>query len=134
MKGFSRATGIAATAVLCLLLALPAGCAQHSAASDIPLIGALVTVGENVPPPRRPTGPRVASKGRELTFVTKGTDPLGVHLYQFDWGDGSWSLWLGPRQSHVYRRTGTFRVKARERCPLDLFTTKWSASKLVTIR
>jgi hypothetical protein len=97
------------------------------------VIGALVTVAENVPPPRRPTGPRVASKGRELTFETRGTDPLEVHLYQFDWGDGSRSLWLGSQQSHTYRRTGTFRVRAREKCPLDLFTTKWSGAKLVTI-
>ena len=72
--------------------------------------------------------------GQKLTFSTNGTDPLGVHDYMFDWGDGSKLSWKGDdKQSHTYLLAGTYSIRAREKCPLEFFETGWSGTTDVTI-
>ena len=57
---------------------------------------------DNNPPlkPDKPTGPTSGKIGREYSYHTMTTDPDGDQLfYQWDWGDGSFSQWLGPYNS-----------------------------------
>ena len=87
-----------------------------------------------VPPPDDPKGPRTGMVGQKLTFSTDGTDPLSVHEYMFDWGDGSRLSWKSDdKQSHTYLAEGTYSIRAREKCPLEFFTTDWSGTTEVTI-
>ena len=87
-----------------------------------------------VPPPDDPEGPSTGMVGQKLTYKTEGNDPLGYHEFQFDWGDGTTGGWKeNEKQSHTYQYEGTFKIRARERCPLGLFLTGWSGSKTVTI-
>ena len=91
--------------------------------------------GLPVSPPKTPKGPSVGKVGEKLTFVTEGSDPLNVHEYQYDWGDGTAWKWVrkGEKQSHVYSRPGTFSVRAREKCPWNAFVTDWSKARVVAI-
>ena len=57
---------------------------------------------DNNPPlkPDKPTGPTSGKIGREYSYYIMTTDPDGDQLfYQWDWGDGSFSQWLGPYNS-----------------------------------
>jgi len=40
------------------------------------------------PAPDRPDGPSACKVGQKVEFETKGTDPLDVHEFQWDFGDG----------------------------------------------
>jgi hypothetical protein len=86
-----------------------------------------------VPPPDRPKGPSAGTVGEKLKYTTKGTDPLNVHKYQYDWGDGNVGKWRSEKQSHKCTQPGTFSIKVREKCPLELFVTDWSKPRAVTI-
>lgn len=91
-------------------------------------------IGFSVPPPDTPSGPSTGKVGQKLTYSTKGSDPLGVHDYMFDWGDATASDWDDKAtQSHIYRKAGTFRIRAKEKCPADVFVTDWSDPKTVKI-
>lgn len=53
-------------------------------------------------PPIKPTikGPSEGVTRREYTFIGRSTDPDENQIYYlFDWGDGSQSQWLGPKNS-----------------------------------
>ncbi|GAG22019.1 unnamed protein product, partial [marine sediment metagenome] len=50
--------------------------------------------------PDKPTGPNSGKIGREYSYHTITTDPDGDQLfYQWDWGDDSFSQWIGPYNS-----------------------------------
>ena len=86
------------------------------------------------PAPDEPSGPTTGVVGQKLVFRTEGLDPLNVHEFKFAWGDGTTSGWKDTaRRTHVYRAPGTYRIRARERCPLQLFTSDWSDRATVTI-
>jgi len=92
------------------------------------------SVSSFVSPPDRPKGPSTGKVWQELTYRTEGTDPLGAHDYKFKWGDGTTSGWSSKtKQSHVYKKPGTYKIRAKERCPLGLFETDWSDPKTVVI-
>jgi len=87
-----------------------------------------------VSPPDRPKGPSTGKVWQELTYRTEGTDPLEVHDYKFKWGDGTTSGWSSKtKQSHVYKKPGTYKIRAKEKCPLGFFETDWSDPKTVVI-
>ena len=99
-------------------------------------------VPPNNPPniPERPTG-RVSGKpGVTYLYSTKSTDPEGQQLcYQWDWGDGNVSDWLGPIISgqtttvtHSWSQQGTYQVKVKCR---DTFNDEsdWSEPLSVTM-
>ena len=55
-----------------------------------------------IPPnkPTTPSGPSNGKTGVECTYSTSTTDPNNYDLYYlFDWGDGTFSGWLGPYPS-----------------------------------
>ena len=76
---------------------------------------------ESNPPskPNRPNGPVNGKVGTEYTFTTSATDPDGDKIYyQFDWGDGTTSGWVGPFNSgstgsakKTWNSQDTFEIK-----------------------
>jgi len=74
--------------------------------------------------PAKPSGPDEGAEFQELTFSAITTDPEGEMIYyQFDWGNGEFSNWLGPynsgatvETSYAWDTAGTYeiRVKAKD--------------------
>jgi hypothetical protein len=71
--------------------------------------------------PKKPAGATIAEVGLEYSYITSSIDPDGDSLYyQWDWGDGSVSDWLGPfvsgmdvSASHIWANGGDFLIKVR---------------------
>ncbi len=89
---------------------------------------AFITFGEssgNTEPnkPSRPTGETGGKTGISYSYSSMTTDPEGDQLhYNFSWGDGTYSGWIGPynsgdtvTESHVWDTEGTFSVKIKAR-------------------
>jgi len=86
----------------------------------------LAIASESQPPekPDRPDGPTSGGVNTEYTYTTSTTDPDGDQVsYLWDWGDGTYSIWLGPYNSgatasatHSWSEQGTYsiRVKAKD--------------------
>jgi hypothetical protein len=104
---------------------------------------ATLTVGEpNLPPekPAKPTGRVNGETGNTYMYSTSTTDPDGDGLYyQWDWGDGNFSDWMGPYASGNTASTqkswdvaGTYsiRVMARDSAGND---SPWSDPLDVTM-
>ena len=81
-----------------------------------------LAIGEKSNPPVKPTtpdGPATGEVGTEYTYTTSTTDPDGDKIsYMFDWGDGTFSGWVGPINSgatasakKTWNSQGTFQVK-----------------------
>jgi len=95
---------------------------------------AQVTV-KNQPPnkPDTPEGETQGRKGREYTYTTSSTDPEGDQvLYQWDWGDGTVSEWLGPynsseicEASHTWEDRGDYSIKVKAKDTSDA-QSDWS--------
>jgi hypothetical protein len=97
--------------------------------------------GPNTPPnvPETPSGPDEGISGVLYTFFSSTIDPDGDNVsYQFDWGDGNLSTWLGPYPSDVqvyapysWGDPGTFsvRVKAKD----EYAESQWSGAHPITI-
>jgi len=50
--------------------------------------------------PTKPVGPTQGVINEEYTFSTSTTEPDGEQIYyMFDWGDGTYSEWIGPYSS-----------------------------------
>jgi hypothetical protein len=97
---------------------------------------------QNRPPrePARPEGPRVSFTGRdsEYTAVTIDADDNDLY-YLFDWGDGTFSEWLGPLPSgepitvqHNWTERGSYeiRVKAMDTAQAE---SDWSEPLAVVV-
>jgi len=73
--------------------------------------------------PSKPVGKTLAVWNREYSYTSTTTDPNGDQIYyQFDWGDGTNSGWLGPYNSgatgtgtHTWTVLGNYSVKVRAR-------------------
>ncbi len=97
---------------------------------------------ENHPPatPTIPTGPTSGTVAVNYTFTTSTTDPDNDPLlYEFDWGDGSTSGWVGPfasgspgSASHVWTSGNIFNVSVRAKDTIGAIT-EWSGSTSITI-
>lgn len=90
--------------------------------------------------PMKPDGETNIQTGTKYDFTTSTTDPNEDNIiYQFDWGDGTKSGWIGPYQSdeqvtasHSYRDSGVYqiRVKAKD---INNFEGGWSDSLEVSV-
>jgi hypothetical protein len=77
----------------------------------------------NTPPnkPSKPSGTTSGNINTQYTYTSSTTDPDGDQVfYQWDWGDGSTSSWLGPfgsgvtaSASHTWTTKNTFSVKVK---------------------
>jgi PKD repeat protein len=80
---------------------------------------------DNTPPgrPNTPTGETTGYHGTSYFYATSGSDPDTDEVYyQFDWGDGTMSSWLGPYQSgeaiqasYIWHTPGFYQVKAHSK-------------------
>lgn len=79
----------------------------------------------NFPPekPERPSGPSAGFPNTKYKYSTSTDDPdKDQIMYQFDWGDGTRSSWLGPygsgkriNYSHIWAGEGTYKIRVRAR-------------------
>jgi hypothetical protein len=77
----------------------------------------------NTPPnkPTKPSGPTTGVPNTSYTYTTSATDPEGDLVYfQWNWGDGNISAWLGPygsgvtaSASHSWSAKGTYQVTVK---------------------
>ena len=90
--------------------------------------------------PAIPSGSLTVKPGETASFSTSTTDPDNDELlYQFDWGDGRRSDWLGPYLSGanctgevVYPNAGPYPVKVRSKdCWGDI--TDWTTYVVVNV-
>jgi hypothetical protein len=87
-------------------------------------------------PPSSPDvgGDNFGKVGQELTLNAAATDPDGDEiLYMFDWGDGTYSSWLGPNPSgqeiiatNSWDSPGIYNVKAKAKDTSLGFESDWS--------
>jgi fimbrial isopeptide formation D2 family protein/uncharacterized repeat protein (TIGR01451 family) len=69
-----------------------------------------------------------------LTYYATACDPDGNNIYyMFDWGDGTFSEWLGPyvtcqqvQATHSWSNAGTYNVKAKAKDDPIGFESAWS--------
>jgi len=90
--------------------------------------------------PERPNGPTSGETYEEYTYTTTSTDPDGDELYYlFDWGDGTYSGWIGPYTSgntisvtNTWFTEGTYEIKVKAK---DIHGTQsdWSEPLSVTM-
>ncbi len=104
--------------------------------------GYIHAFGTNQPPekPISPNGPSEGFIGVEYTFNSSTNDPDGYELYYlYDWGDGTFSDWLGPYKSgeyveavHTWENIGVYniRVKAKDEYNSE---SNWSEPHNITI-
>jgi hypothetical protein len=81
-----------------------------------------LAIGEPSQPPAqpdRPNGPASGNVNTEYSYTSSTTDPDGDKVsYMFDWGDGTYSSWIGPLNSgatvtakKTWTKTGNYSVK-----------------------
>jgi len=90
--------------------------------------------------PSMPSGPTFGMVGLEYFYTTTSTDPNNDQLYyKWDWGDGTYSDWLGPYESgeivetsHTWTCNNTYdvRVKAKD---IYCAESEWSDILQVTM-
>jgi hypothetical protein len=94
-------------------------------------------------PPETPTipdGPEQLIQNIETTFSSTTTDPEGEDVYyKFDWGDGSFSEWIGPyasgetgEASHIWTELGDYQVRAIAK-DIHSVQSNWSESVTISI-
>jgi hypothetical protein len=81
------------------------------------------TQQQNLPPnkPSQPSGQANGTKKELYSYTTSTTDPNADKVYyQWDWGDGTTSEWLGPYNSgavisttHQWTTKGSFNIKVK---------------------
>lgn len=86
------------------------------------------------------TGPQTGYIGMEYSFTGNASDNEQDQIYyQWDWGDGDTSEWLGPYESgqdceasHIWSESGTFEIRLRAK---DMFDNigDWSDPMLMEI-
>ena len=94
-------------------------------------------------PPDKPVKPSGTVKGKigvEYTFSTSTIDIYGDEIYyQWDWGDGEYSDWIGPFESgeivestHTWDNKGIHKIKVKAKDDFDC-ESDWSESLSVTM-
>lgn len=109
----------------------------------VAVMNKIYAFGSNEPPdtPDQPSGPTNLDAGGEYTYSTSTTDPESDQVYyKWDWGDSSFSDWLGPYDSgetveatHVYSIEGIFEIKAKAKDIYDA-ESEWSPKVIVNIK
>lgn len=113
---------------------------NHSAFDVNWNIRARVIISEPPETPQQPSGPAQGVAGKEYAFSTSTTDPEGgAILYQWDWGDGTLSDWLGPFGSgettvafHNWTKAGTYEIKVKAKDLHDA-ESDWSDPLVISI-
>jgi hypothetical protein len=90
--------------------------------------------------PNKPKGPIVGAVGYEYTFSTSTIDPDGDKVYyMWDWGDGTFSEWIGPypsgdtcEASHIWNEEGDFEVKVKAKDEKNA-QSNWSKGSIIQI-
>jgi hypothetical protein len=90
--------------------------------------------------PLTPSGPLNGKLGKEYTYTTSTTDPDDDQLYyMWDWGDGTFSDWIGPyssgaecSESHIWNNRGGFNMKVKAKDINDI-QSPWSDSLSISI-
>ena len=100
------------------------------------------SASENLPPekPEKPTGETQGTNDTIYYYSTKGTDPNAHNLdYKWDWGDGTFSDWLGPYESgvtvsgnHSWNTEDTYQIRVKTKDELGL-ESPWSDSLEIDI-
>jgi hypothetical protein len=96
----------------------------------------------NSPPntPNRPQGRIEGTTGATYLYSTSTVDPDGDNVfYLWDWGDGTYSNWLGPFQSgatasttHSWDEEGSYEVRVKAKDVYDV-ESDWSEPLAVTM-
>jgi len=84
--------------------------------------------------PDRPSGPIEGLIGVDYTFTSNTTDPEEDKIYyKFDWGDNTYSGWLGPYDSgatvatsHAWSDSGNYEIKVKAKDNNNSDETAWS--------
>ena len=94
----------------------------------------------NDPPnkPIKPSGPASGKPGIEYYYYAVTTDPENDQIYyKFDWGDGSYSNWIGPytsgkemNLSHTWAQ-GTYKICVKAK---DIYDAESGWSDSLTIK
>jgi len=90
--------------------------------------------------PARPNGPTDGETYEEYTYTTTSTDPDGdVLYYLFDWGDGTYSGWIGPYTSgntisvtNTWFTEGTYEIKVKAK-DIHGKQSEWSESLTISM-
>jgi hypothetical protein len=90
--------------------------------------------------PVQPSGPTSGKPGEELTFSSSTTDADDDEVYYlFDWGDGSYSDWVGPyasgeeaSASHKWTNKGSYKIRAKAK-DIHGVQSEWSDSLPITM-
>jgi len=80
-----------------------------------------ITLNEPPEMPCTPSGETDGKPGRKYLYTTNTTDFDGDQIfYNFSWGDGTYSEWIGPFASgkpviapHIWTENGTYEVKVK---------------------
>jgi len=85
------------------------------------------TTQQNAPPnkPNKPSGTESGKINTPYTYTTSTTDPNGDQVYyNWSWGDGNYSGWLGPIASgatasanHTWTIKGSYEIKVKAKDP-----------------
>jgi len=102
----------------------------------------LIISGKSQPPmkPARPSGPLSGKIRTTYNYSTNTTDPDGDELYyMFDWGDSTYSTWIGPynsgviaEASHEWTKKGNYEIRVKAKDENGVFSN-WSDSLCVTM-
>lgn len=100
------------------------------------------TTASNQPPLQSMifSGPAAAGSGIDLNFSAASADPEGDQVYyQWDWGDGNISGWLGPYAfgerivtTYHWTRNGSYDIKVRAK-DINGSEGAWSITHHITI-
>lgn len=86
--------------------------------------------------PATPTGPKTAKVGQVFIcdVAPRGVPPTKYHYWQWDINGllGKW-VFGGLSQKMSFKSKGVKKIRAREKCPLGVYTSSWSKPLAVTI-
>jgi len=90
--------------------------------------------------PSTPDGPNQGILNTEYSFTSSTTEPDGEDVYyMFDWGDGTYSEWLGPyasgstvTASHSWNTVGNYDIKVTAK-DINGAQSAWSEPHTITI-
>lgn len=99
-----------------------------------------VTTSDPPVTPTKPNGPTHGTLNREYTFTSVSSDPNNDQIYyQFNWGDGTSSAWLGPyssgqtvASSHAWSAIGNYDIKVKAK-DINGASSQWSDPLTITI-
>jgi hypothetical protein len=91
--------------------------------NKVPYTYCLPVGGNNSAPdkPEKPEGPKIGEPGSPVNYSTSTIDPESSSIYyMWDWGDGTFSTWLGPFNSsdiciasHSWDERGIYSIKVK---------------------